>query len=160
MKKCVHEDFIGLYHCPDIIACTIVSVIKDSLLRLNLHLSQCRGQCSDAASNMAGCKNGIKTQILREEPRGLFTHCYGHAFSLSVGDTIKSIPLLRSNISITHEISKLLQYSSKRLALFNEIKVDSSSDAVGFRILWPSRLTVCNQTCHSIVENYPPVLDL
>ena len=106
MKKCVHEDSVGLYHCPDVTAITIICVVKDTLLRLNLQLSQCRGQCYDAASNMAGCKNGVKTQILREEPCALFTHCDGHA--LSVGDTIKIITLLRSNIDITHEISKHL----------------------------------------------------
>ena len=47
----VHEEFIGLYLCPDIKSNTIVSVLKDVLLRLNLDLSQCRGQCYDGGSN-------------------------------------------------------------------------------------------------------------
>ena len=75
MKKCVHKDFIRLYHCHDVTASTIVSVIKDTLLRLNLQLSQCIGQCYNTASNMASCKNEVKTQILQEEARALFTHC-------------------------------------------------------------------------------------
>jgi hypothetical protein len=29
----VHEDFLGLYHCPDIKADTVVSIVKDALLR-------------------------------------------------------------------------------------------------------------------------------
>ena len=62
----VHEDFIGLYHCPDVTAHTIVSVIKDTLLRLNLQSSRCRGQCYDGGSNMASSRKGVKTQILQE----------------------------------------------------------------------------------------------
>ncbi len=85
----VHEEFIGLYLCPNIKADTIVSVLKDVLVRLNLDLSRCRGQCYDGGSNMAGARNGVKTQILMQEPRALFTHCYGHALSLAVADSIK-----------------------------------------------------------------------
>ena len=43
---------------------------------------------------MAGCKKGVKTQIMAKEPHALFTHCYGHSLSLSVADTVKNIPLL------------------------------------------------------------------
>lgn len=156
----VQENFIGLYLCPDITANTIVTVIKDTLLRLNLQISRCRGQCYDGGSNMAGSRNGVKSQILREEPRALFTHCYGHALSLSVGDTIKDIPLLRSTMDTTHEISKLLQYSPKRLSRFKDIKLESSPNAVGFRTLCPTRWTVCSETFRSVIQNYDTLLEL
>ena len=39
----VHEKFLGLYMCPDTTANTIVKVLEDVLLRLNLKLSRCRG---------------------------------------------------------------------------------------------------------------------
>ena len=35
-----HEEFIGLYQCPDITADTIVAVLHDTWLRLNLQLSR------------------------------------------------------------------------------------------------------------------------
>ena len=38
---------------------------------------------------MAGSRNGVKAQILKEEPPALFTHCHGHALSLSLADTVK-----------------------------------------------------------------------
>ena len=60
---------------------------------------------------MAGSRNGVKAQILKEEPRALFTHCYGHALSLSVADTVKKIKCLGSTMDTVHELSKLLQYS-------------------------------------------------
>ena len=83
----VHESFMGLYQCPDIIADTLVKVIKDMLLRFNLDITQCRGQCYDGGgSNMAGSKNGVKHRYLG---KSLVHHCYGHSLSLNVGDTAK-----------------------------------------------------------------------
>jgi hypothetical protein len=38
---------------------------------------------------MSGAKSGVSTQILKEEPRAIYTHCYGHALNLAAGDTIK-----------------------------------------------------------------------
>ena len=38
----VHEEFIGLYECPNILANTIVARLQDVMLRLNLQLSHCR----------------------------------------------------------------------------------------------------------------------
>ena len=47
-----HEDFFGVYNVPDIGAETIVSAIKDVLLKLQLSIVNCRGQCYDGVSNM------------------------------------------------------------------------------------------------------------
>ena len=40
-----HEDFIGFYSIPTANSDTLVAVIKDALLRMNLSLANCRGQC-------------------------------------------------------------------------------------------------------------------
>lgn len=148
----VHEEFMGLYQCPNITADTIVAVLQDTLLRLNLQLCRCRGQCYDGGSNMAGSKNEVKAQILKQEPRALFTHCYGHALSLSVADTIKGIQCLGS--------SKLLQYSPKRSAIFKDIKAEISPNTVGFCVFCPTRWTVCNETFLNILDNYNALLEL
>ena len=47
-----HEDFIGLYQVSDIKSDTIVHVLKDTVLRMNLSMSMCHAQCFDGASNM------------------------------------------------------------------------------------------------------------
>ena len=57
------EDFIGFYELENIKSNTIVRVIKDILIRLNLSLENCRGQMYDGASNMMGKKSGVSTQI-------------------------------------------------------------------------------------------------
>ena len=50
----VSEDFLGFFNIPGTGAETIVSVIKDVLLKLQLSLAYCRGQCYDGASIMLG----------------------------------------------------------------------------------------------------------
>ena len=50
-----HED-VGLYNVGTIDACSLFSTIEDVLLRTNLTVAQCRGQCYDGASNMVGCR--------------------------------------------------------------------------------------------------------
>ncbi len=54
----VHEEFVGLYSLESTSADSIVSIIKDILLRMNLSPKNCRGQCYDGASSMSGgrCK--------------------------------------------------------------------------------------------------------
>ena len=155
-----HEDFVGLYECPNITANTIVSAIDDVLVRLNLSISKCRGQCYDGGSNMAKSKNGVKEQILKKKPRALFIHCYGHVPSLSVADTIKNIPQLRSVMDTVFELSKLLQYSPKRMTAFRDMKAEFSPDSIGFRVLCPTRWTVRNETFRSVLDNYNTLMEL
>ena len=40
----VHDEFIGLYQISNTSVDTIVAVVKDTLIRMNLNLSRCRGQ--------------------------------------------------------------------------------------------------------------------
>ena len=87
----VHEDFLGLYHIPDTSANAITAAIKDCLVRMNLQLKRCRGQCYNGAANMAGCRTGVASQILSIESRALYTHCYGHSLNLAMCDTIKKL---------------------------------------------------------------------
>ena len=42
-----------------------------------------------------GVRNGVAKQISNEESRAVFSHCYGHALNLAVGDTIKQIEVLK-----------------------------------------------------------------
>ena len=148
------------HQVQDTIPTSLPCVIRDVLLRLNLNISQCRGQCYDGGSNMAGSRNGVKSQILQQEPRALFTHCYGHALSLGIADSIKNVKILKSHMDTTFEISKLLQYSPKRQSLFDSIKSDMSPNTVGFRVLCPTRWTVRNETFNSILKNYEVILEV
>ncbi len=95
----VHEEFIGLYEVASIQADMLIAVIKDCLLRLNLSLNKVRGQCYDGASNMSGIRNGVAKKIRDDEPRAIYTHCYGHSLNLAVGDTIKNFSITKNSLN-------------------------------------------------------------
>ena len=65
----VHEDVIGFYAVANISSATIVKVIKDALVRIQLGLNKCRGQCYDGASSMSGPRSGVAKQLRDEELR-------------------------------------------------------------------------------------------
>ena len=113
-----HEDVIRLYKVDTINSNTLVATIEDVLLHMSLKLTQCHGQCYDGASNMVGCKNGVATQLLAKEKRAVLTHCYGYALNLAVGDLMKQSKVCR-------DISKLLRFSPKQHAVFDQIRVEN-----------------------------------
>ena len=89
----VSEKFLGFYKIPDIPSSTIVTVMKDILLRYQLNLDVCRSQCYDGASNMLGKLSGVATQIFAEKPKAHYTHCHSHSLSLTVKDVTKTLRL-------------------------------------------------------------------
>ena len=129
------EDFIGFWQVPLIDANTLVSVIRDVLLRMNLSINKCQGQCFDGASVMTGVKNGVATQTANEEKHAVFTHYYGHALNLAIGDAVKNSSILKDALDIAYEISKLIQYSPKRQERFDRIKDRLAPDYGGIRTL-------------------------
>lgn len=109
----VHEEFVGLYVVPSNDSNTLVSIVKDTLIRLNLPLSKARGQCYDGASCMSGVRNGVAAQLCKEEARAVYTHCYGHSLNLAAADAIKGSPVMKSALDTTYEITKLIKYSPR-----------------------------------------------
>ena len=157
------EDFIGLCHIERSDAATISQVIKDVLIRLDLPLDKCRAQCYDGCSTMAGSKSGVAATIKKEEPRALFTHCYGHALNLACGDTVKRCKLMKDALDTAFEITKLVKLSPKRESQLKKITSDldsTSHTAKGLRILCPTRWTVRAETMERIIENYIPLNEL
>jgi len=100
-----HEEFVRMYQVDSIKSSSIVEVWKDTIVRLNLALSNCQGQCYDRAANMAGIQNGVAAQICAEEPRAMFLHCYGHALNLATNDTVKNNKILRDVLDTVFEIT-------------------------------------------------------
>ncbi len=51
------------YQVDSINAECLTHAIKDTLLRMNISLSSCRGQCYDGASTMSGSKTGVVARL-------------------------------------------------------------------------------------------------
>ena len=87
------------------------------MIRLNIPLSNTHGQCYHGAKNMRGIKNGASNKILSENLKEFFTHCFGHALNLAVGDMVKNVRFLKDSMDTTCEISNLIKKSPKRDAI-------------------------------------------
>lgn len=156
-----HEDFLGLYQMAAIDAHSLVRAIKDTLLRMNIPISDCRGQCYDGSSNMSGSKSGVATQIAKEEQRALYIHCFGHALNLAVADSIKESKVCCDALETAIEVTKLVKFSPKRNALFDQIKSeDEDSFGSGIRSFCPTRWTVRGESIASILDNHSVLMQL
>lgn len=122
---------------------------------MNMQLANCRGQCYHGASNMYGSKNGVATQLAREESRALYLHCFGHALTLAVGDTLKQPKLCQDALEVAVEVTKLIKFFPKRNAMLDKIRADEEqSTNGGIRSFCPTRWTVSGDSIESILNNY------
>ena len=124
----VHEEFVGLYSLESTSADVLVTVIQDTLLRMNLAISNCRGQCYDGSKNMSGSRSGVATRITNLESRAPYTHCYGHALNLAIQDTVKGVKVMEDTLDTVYEITKLIKKFPKRDVIFPRF---NSSSAMG-----------------------------
>ena len=129
---------------------------KDTLLRMNLSLSKCSGQCYDGASVMSGVRNGVAKQLTDEEPRAVFVHCYEHALNLAVGDTIKKVKVLKDVLDVVFEISKLSKYYPKRDTLFEKLKESLSPDTPIVFVCY----VLPDLSLQSVIDNYSVLQEL
>ena len=99
----VHETFTGFYEASSTTASTMFDIAQDVLTRFELHLSNCRSQCFDGASNMAGNITGLQKRICEIQPKALFVHCFNHSLSSSFQDALSHIPQCRDCLLYTSD---------------------------------------------------------
>ena len=110
------------------------------------------------SQGLSGAKSGVAKRIQEEEPRAVYTHCYGHSVNFATCDAVKQSKAIRSALETTHEITKLIKFSPRREGIFKEIKsvndVATDSHSPGVGILCPTRWTVRAESLASIISNY------
>ena len=125
---------------------------------MNLPLSKLREQCYDGASVMSGAKSGVVKRIQEEEPRAVYTHCYGHSVNLATCDSVKQSKPIKSALETIHEVTKLIKYSPRREHIFKEVKsatdASTGNHSPGVCVLCPTRWTVRADSLASIICNY------
>ena len=137
---------MGLFQLPDAKAQTLLSVIKDVLIRCSLPLSQCRGQAFDGAVNMSGIRNGVQALVKQEVPKALYVHCLAHSLDLSV-QVIQKCELMRNVMDFIYQLVQLIRFSPKRFTIFESLRKEATvateeSLALTLRTLCPTRWTV------------------
>ena len=81
-KKLVHRSLSDQVTWSTI----LVQTIKDTMLWLSLNIRLCWGQCYSGASIMSGTKSGVAKLFCNDEPRVVYTYCYGYVLNLAVND--------------------------------------------------------------------------
>ena len=109
---------------------------------------------------MSGKRSGVATQIKLLNRKYLYTHCYGHALNLAVGDVFKTIANLESTFATAHEISKLVKKSTKRNRKLDSIREASNNETKGIHNLCSTRWTVRGEAMHSNLNNYSELMEL
>jgi len=84
---------------------TLLKAINDVLLRLCLSLNDCRRQCYDGASNMAGRLTGVQAMILDRCSKALYVHCSAHSLNLAVQDATRCVSLIRDTTDLVKDLT-------------------------------------------------------
>ncbi len=121
---------------------------------MNLKTEHYCGQCYDGASSMSGTKKGFAKTLRDEEPRAIFTHCYGHILNLAVGDCVKQCKVMKTTLEVVAEVSKLIKKSPERDAAFEKFKAELAPETPGFRVLSPARWTVRAASQQSVIFSW------
>ena len=103
---------------------------------------------------MCGIKNGVSDKILSENPKAFFTHCFGHALNLAVGDMVRNVRFSKDSMDTTYQIFNLIKKFPQRDAMLQKIQKSVSLEYPGFRVLCPTRLTVRAESTKSILDNW------
>lgn len=135
-------------------ASTVAKLILDMLVRFNIPVKNCRGQCYDGAANMAGRRAGVATKIKEVEPRALYIHCMGHSLNLAVQDTCRSVSIINEALDTVFELSKIFKYSAKKKSMLLQIKSELAPGSPGLKPLCPTRWTVRAESLRSVLNNY------
>ena len=155
----INEDPVGLFSLPNATANTIVTVIKDVLVRCGLPLSLCRGQGYDGASSMQGRRTGVVAQVLSENAAALPLHCFAHSLNLCLQDAGRQIKLLRDALEIVKEMGKLIKFSPKRAHLFSQKLSENENSTANLKTLCPTRWTARTGAIEAVLKNYAALMD-
>ena len=117
----IYETPVELINVPQTDSETLITVIKDSLIRLSLPIGQCRGQAYDGASNMSGHISGVAARLQQLESTAIFVHCFAHCTNLCLQTLGRQSQCVHNALELVMGISQLIRYSPKRSSLFDTL---------------------------------------
>lgn len=99
---------------------SLFQVLLKQLEKLDLDVSNIRGQGYDNGSNMKGHKSGVQARLLEINPRAFYTPCACHSYNLLLSDMAKTCTDAISFFGIIQRIYVLCTASTKRYAIFRK----------------------------------------
>ena len=101
-----------------------------------------------------------KPSSKKEASQALYVHCLAHSLNLCVHEASKKCAFLHSAMEFVYDLVKLIKFSPKRLAVFDNLRKEVSIQTGGeilqpcLRTLCPTRWTVRTRSLESILINY------
>ncbi|KAJ8874855.1 hypothetical protein PR048_022744 [Dryococelus australis] len=129
---CPHESFVGLYSVGANIEPLFFQVSRE---RLQLPISNLRGQPYDEATNVSGKSNGVQEKLTNHQSIALYVHCGAHCVNL---------------VSLHDKTSLVHLYSCERGPVGNIEK---------FKPLCPTRWIYRGNQMNEIIEHYKEIPD-
>ena len=77
---------------------------------------------------LSGAKNVVAANITSKETRAVYTHCYGHAVNLTVGDTVKRSKVMCNFLDTVFAMSKLIKYPPRRDTILEQLMREMAPD--------------------------------
>ena len=118
----VHEDFAGFHSTSLTNADMLCTTLKDIVLRLDVGIENCRGQCYDGAANMSGKLSGVQARIVVLNSKAVHVHCANHCLNLMFQDALCQVKESRDAMHIAKDIINFVRCSPKRLNCFEALQ--------------------------------------
>ena len=115
---------------PKTDAATFAMMIKDSLIRFLLPLSQCQGQSYDGVSNISG--HIIIWSCCQYTKGGRISHLcplFGTLYKFCLQTIGNQLVPIRDALFLVQEINQLIHFLSKGSSLFEDMQADLSPGA-------------------------------
>ncbi|XP_050056136.1 zinc finger MYM-type protein 1-like [Aphis gossypii] len=127
----VHESFVGFYRAKRTDGKTLVNELKNDLISMGLNIKNLRAQCYDGASNMRGPYKGVAAIIMQEAPMAMYIHCNAHILNLCIVNCCMRVSSIRNTFFVIQSIYNFIEKSTKRHAIFKNIKKSFQSFSDG-----------------------------
>lgn len=134
-----------------------VEIIAE-LKKLNINVTDCRGQSYDNASNMSGLYNGLQAKIQELAPLALFIPCAAHSLNLVGTSAAEACEEACHFFMLLQELYVFFSCSTKRWeSLMKEF--NSPTTAKTLKKVCPTRWSARNDACQSLRESFEEVLN-
>uniref|UniRef100_H2ZWX0 DUF4371 domain-containing protein n=1 Tax=Latimeria chalumnae TaxID=7897 RepID=H2ZWX0_LATCH len=132
--------FLGFREICDQSASELEKKIISCIEQKGLHISKCRGQGYDGASNISGVYSGVQARISKKEPHTEYVHCIAHNLNLTLNDSVRGIPEVKHFYDVIERLYTFFSHSIKCWAMLSSFAstLELSSN-ITLKRLFPTR---------------------
>ncbi|KAJ8875188.1 hypothetical protein PR048_023083 [Dryococelus australis] len=150
-----HDSFVDLYSVRKTTGEHIASVLLDVMIKLQLPISNFRGQAYDGAPDMSGKNNGVQAMFSNHQLLALYVHCV-------IRDTCNSSITVKNSLDLAHKLGVLLSQSlhaKNSLVHLLELRAGGPVGNIAkLKPLCPTRWIYRGNQITEIIEHYEEIL--